>query len=279
MNLHAAFFARQAQIPWWNQDAIQSKHVLILGVGGIGSHVAVACGRLGVGQVTLVDYDRVEASNLNRQVLYMPSDVGKEKAAAALNALQFHSLGTDVHAHNFDIFEQWQDTCSFILQADFVINSLDLPEVKRLLVASACVGLAKPMIYAGTDVVHGTAGMVLFQPPGGQPCYECLQATRFSVKSEEWVQLAPAHVLQEESVNYEDLVAEHVEFPNAATNIVIAGAVSNVAAMEMVKYFHGMPVANRIILDLFNFTLESFVLEGDAECIVCGQGQEVESKK
>jgi adenylyltransferase/sulfurtransferase len=223
-----------------------------------------------VGEVTAVDYDLVENSNLNRQVLYGRKDLGKQKVAAALEALEIHSLGTVLHGHNFDIFEQWQDTCALVDQADFVINSLDLPEVKRLLVASACVGLSKPMIYAGTDVVHGASGMILLQAPGGQPCYECLQAARFSVNSDAWLRLAPAEILREDRISLAELFVEEVACPPAATNIAIAGAISFVATMEMVKYFHGMQVANRIILDLLNLTLEPFSITGDADCIICG---------
>ena len=269
MSRISLFFARQCLIPWWRQEILQQKTIVILGAGGIGCHVAMECCRVGVKQITLVDYDVVDPSNLNRQILYSQSDIGRLKTAAAQETLKLHSIGTLVVTKNFDVFQRWQETCALLHSADFIVNSLDLPEVKRLFVASACVGLEKPMVYAGTDVIHGAAGMILFQPPGGKPCYECLQATRFTVQSTLWSQLAPARVLKYEKIDIPSFLIETVEFPPAATNEAIAATMSSIAVMEIIKYFHGMPVPNRIILDLLNLTLESFKVSRDVECVIC----------
>ncbi len=271
MNANPPFFARHSVIPWWKQEILQDRTVLILGAGGIGSHIAMECCRLGVKMVVIVDYDTVDPSNLNRQILYSREDIGKPKAQAAQAALKFHTLATNVHVENFDIFLKWKDTCSRIFFADYIINSLDLPEVKRLLVASACVGLERPMVYAGTDVMHGAAGMILFQPAGGQPCYECLQATRFAVKPEMWPELAPTRVKKQQAIDIPSYLVEQTKWPPAATNEAIAATVSSIAVMEMIKFFHGMPVPNRIILDLLNLTLESFQVPGDEDCIICAK--------
>jgi hypothetical protein len=272
MTLILPYFDRQKLIPWWDQDCLQHKTVCILGAGGIGSHIAMECCRLGIGKLVIIDYERVDPSNLNRQILYSLEDVGKPKIKALQESLEFHSLATFVQLENFDIFQKWQETCNLIRSVDYVVNSLDLPEVKRLLVASACVGIKKPMVYAGTDVMHGAAGMILFQPAGGQPCYECLQATRFAVKPELWPELAPAHILEQTTIDIPSYLVEAINHPPAATNEAIAAAISSIATMEIVKFFHEMPVHNRIILDMLNLTLESFHVPKDNECIICGNG-------
>lgn len=273
MNNSPPFFARQSLIPWWKQEILHQKTILILGAGGIGSHIAMECCRLGIKQVTLVDYDIVDPTNLNRQILYSLRNIGQLKVQAAEVALKIHALATSIVVKDLDIFQKWQETLTLIQSADYVVNSLDLPEVKRLLVASACVGSGKPMAYAGTDVMHGAAGMILFQPAGGQPCYECLQATRFAVKPNLWPELAPARVLKQESIEIPSYLVEQVNLPPAATNEAIAAAVSSIAVMEMVKFFHGMPMSNRIILDLLNLTLESFQVPNDKDCIVCAKNR------
>ncbi|MHA1651787.1 MAG: HesA/MoeB/ThiF family protein, partial [Candidatus Helarchaeota archaeon] len=64
------FFKNQKEIQNWNQEVLNKTHVLIVGVGGIGSIAALACARLGIGRISLCDMDTVEPSNLNRQLLY-----------------------------------------------------------------------------------------------------------------------------------------------------------------------------------------------------------------
>lgn len=72
-------FDRQCRIPDWNQDVISQQVTLILGVGGLGCSVAISCARLGFRKLILVDYDVVVLHNLNRQILFGRSDVGKPK--------------------------------------------------------------------------------------------------------------------------------------------------------------------------------------------------------
>ena len=76
-------FDRQRCIQGWKQDIVEKQSCLVLGVGGIGCTVALALARLGVGRIILIDFDKVECSNLNRQILFSLNDVGKLKVNAA----------------------------------------------------------------------------------------------------------------------------------------------------------------------------------------------------
>ena len=92
-------FDRQRCVVGFNQPLVEQQVVLCLGTGGIGCSVALACVRMGVKKIFLIDYDVVEASNLNRQVLFCPADVGSPKVEAAKRGLErCHNLRTEIVA-------------------------------------------------------------------------------------------------------------------------------------------------------------------------------------
>jgi molybdopterin-synthase adenylyltransferase len=81
------------RIHGWRQDLVAQQTVLLLGVGGLGSAVAINLLRLGVKKLFLVDYDIVDHHNLNRQLLYGPADVGRRKIECALEKCKEHNVG------------------------------------------------------------------------------------------------------------------------------------------------------------------------------------------
>ena len=86
-------FDRQRCIQGWNQNVVENQTCLVLGIGGIGCSVAMALMRVGVEKIILVDYDKVEATNLNRQILYNLDSVGKLKSDAAKENLEkYHKI-------------------------------------------------------------------------------------------------------------------------------------------------------------------------------------------
>lgn len=86
-------FDRQVRIDDWDQKKVERQAVLVLGVGGLGSAVALNLLRLGVGKLFLLDYDVVDIHNLNRQLLFSHADVGKPKVEAASRNAAFHNVG------------------------------------------------------------------------------------------------------------------------------------------------------------------------------------------
>ena len=95
-------FDRQQRMQNWDQSKIEQAVCLVLGVGGLGTGVALGLARLGVGKIILLDKDVVDISNLNRQVLFRATDVGKEKATIAKERLiENHVVSdkTQVEAH------------------------------------------------------------------------------------------------------------------------------------------------------------------------------------
>jgi len=123
-------FDRQKCIKGWNQPLIASQRVLVLGVGAIGSAVAQFVCRVGVSQVVIVDKDVVVGSNLNRQMLYGPDDVGKRKVDAAAECLRRYHVpdpkATVVKPVHIDAVEHWGDIVRFAKESTVIFNNIDV---------------------------------------------------------------------------------------------------------------------------------------------------------
>jgi molybdopterin-synthase adenylyltransferase len=159
--------------PWEVQRRLKSKHVTILGLGGAGSSVALALASAGVGGLRCVDFDVVESSNLNRQLLYQQEDVGSGKVEAALRRLRGLNSFVDLSGLEVKV-EAESDMAPILADTDLLVLCADQPEPRTLLswTNSAALGAEVPWImcfYAGPMVVVG------LQIPGGTPCYECLR--------------------------------------------------------------------------------------------------------
>jgi len=142
--------------------------VLIIGAGGLGCPAALALGAGGVRRVGVVDDDRVDASNLHRQVLFGDADVGELKAVAAARALsrRFPALDVIPHAVRFDV----ATALELVTAYDVVIDGSDNFATK-FLANDAAVLARRPLVH-GAAV--GMGGQLLTVPAGGRPCYRCL---------------------------------------------------------------------------------------------------------
>lgn len=151
------------------QERLNRAHALIIGLGGLGSPVALYLAASGVGRLTLVDFDTVDVSNLQRQIIHRTADLGRLKAESARDAALALNPLIEVSAipHRLDQAE----LLAQVKQADVVVDACDnLPT--RLAINAACV-------QAGTPLVTGAAirleGQVLVWRPGGEgACYRCL---------------------------------------------------------------------------------------------------------
>lgn len=141
--------------------------VLVIGAGGLGCPALLALGEAGVDEVTVLEPDRVELSNLHRQVLYAEADVGEPKARAATRMLARRFPGLRVHALEVAFSAQTQ---GLVREHTWVLDGTDGLETK-LAIADACVDAGVPFVYAG---VVGTDGQVLGVLPGRSACPRCL---------------------------------------------------------------------------------------------------------
>ncbi len=150
------------------QKKLKGSHVLIAGIGGLGCNSAIALTVAGVGRITLVDFDAVEMSNLNRQVLYGVEDLGKRKVDVARRKLSL--LNPDVELISVFARITRENVFSLINGVQVVLDGLDNFQT-RLLVNSACVKHRIPYIHGGVARFRGLITTVL---PGITPCLACL---------------------------------------------------------------------------------------------------------
>jgi adenylyltransferase/sulfurtransferase len=150
------------------QRRLRAARVLIAGCGALGTNSAETLARAGVGSILLVDFDRVERSNLQRQVLMREKDVGQPKAQAVAKALQGINSDIEISYENTRITPT--NVERLIADVDLVMDGFDnLPA--RYLLNDACVKHRIPWVFA---TVAGTFGMTMPIIPVQGPCLRCL---------------------------------------------------------------------------------------------------------
>jgi adenylyltransferase/sulfurtransferase len=150
------------------QRRLKAASVLIVGAGGLGSPLALYLAAAGVGRLGLVDFDRVDASNLQRQVLYGTEDVGRSKLEAARERLADLNPGVRVDLHETRLTSA--NAFAILGPYDVVVDGTDnFPT--RYLVNDACALLGKPNVYGSIFRFEGQASV--FDARVG-PCYRCL---------------------------------------------------------------------------------------------------------
>ena len=151
------------------QKKICSTSVLCIGAGGLGSPIAMYLAAAGVGKLGLVDFDTVDFSNLQRQIIHGTEDVGRPKSESAQATIKRINPGVDVVLHNVRLSSE--NAMEILGQYDIVVDGTDnFPT--RYLTNDACVLLKKPNIYGSIFRFEGQASV--FAPSLGGPCYRCL---------------------------------------------------------------------------------------------------------
>lgn len=224
------------------QRRLRASSVLIVGAGGLGSPAALYLAAAGVGRLGLVDHDRVELSNLQRQVLYDTDAVGTPKLASARARLT--GLNPDVAVETFETRMDSGNALEILEGWDFVIDGSDnFPT--RYLVNDACVMLGTPFAYGAILRFEGQASV--FGAPDG-PCYRCL-----------FRDPPPPGLV-----------------PNCAEAGVLGvlpGIVGSIQANEAIKWLTGIgdTLAGRLLLiDALRMEFRSLDIGPDPECAVCG---------
>ncbi len=151
---------------------LRASKVTVLGAGGVGSNVALNLAACGIGELHLVDGDRVELTNLNRQLLYTPADVGRAKVEVAAERIQTFNPEVRVRTTNMFLYSV-DDVKKAIQGSDFVIRAIDTPEEAQIWVNQACVQLNIPCTGAGFLPQGAIVGPTVV--PGKTACLECHQ--------------------------------------------------------------------------------------------------------
>jgi len=224
------------------QAKIRAAKVLVIGAGGLGSPSVLYLAAAGVGTIGIVDFDVVDISNLQRQLLFDTASVGEPKADAAARRLRALNPGIDVIAHRVEL--RASNVIGIVADYDVVLDGTDRFGT-RYLVNDACVILGKPLVCAA---IHRFEGQALTCIPGGGPCYRCLFPE------------PPA----------EGLV------PNCAQAVVLGvlpGVLGTIQATEAIKIITGtgeLLVGRLLTYDALEMRFDEFRFARREDCAVCG---------
>jgi len=224
------------------QEKVKAAKVLVIGAGGLGSPALLYLAAAGVGTIGVVDFDKVDVSNLQRQVLFTADDVGQSKALIAAKRLNALNPLITIHAHDVEL--NASNVMNILSAYDIVIDGCDR-FVTRYLVNDACVLLRKPLVSAA---IHRFEGQAFTYVPDQAPCYRCLFPEQPSG----------------------DLI------PNCATAGVLGvlpGVMGVIQATEAIKLITqiGAPLIGRLLTyDALDMRFAEFEFTRRRDCAVCG---------
>jgi adenylyltransferase/sulfurtransferase len=150
------------------QEKLLNAKVLIIGAGGLGSPAALYLASAGIGKIGIVDADKVELNNLQRQIIHSVSDVGRPKVESAKNRIS--NINQDVEVVPYNIRLKSNNILDIIKDYDIIVDGSDnFPT--RYLVNDACILSNRPLSHGGIFRFDGQAMTIL---PGKSACYRCL---------------------------------------------------------------------------------------------------------
>lgn len=150
------------------QKKLLSAKVLIIGAGGLGAPAAMYLAAAGVGTIGIADFDNVELSNLQRQIIHTTDDISKPKVRSAEEAIR--ALNPDVTVKTYHEYVSSSNIADMIADYDFIIDGADNFPTK-FLINDACVLGHKPFCHAG---ILRFEGQLMTYVPGEGPCYRCI---------------------------------------------------------------------------------------------------------
>jgi molybdopterin/thiamine biosynthesis adenylyltransferase len=164
-------YDRQMMIPDWGRDGqekLKDATVLVAGAGGLGCPVSLYLAAAGIGRLVLVDKDKFELSNLNRQILGWQEDIGQAKAEAVAKKLLALNPNVEIDARVATITEG--NISRLLNDADMVVDAMD-NWATRFLLNQECVNQEKPLVHAGIYALYGQVTTIV---PGKGPCLRCI---------------------------------------------------------------------------------------------------------
>ena len=161
-------YQRQLIVEGWDQDRLKNARVLIVGIGGLGGIIATHLTAVGVGSIRICDSDKVELSNLNRQIMFSTDDIGHSKVAIAKKKVS--NLNPEVKIETFDNKLTEYNITEMASGCDLIIDGLDNHQ-SRLILNKASYDLNIPYIYGA---INEWQGQISFFNPPKTPCLACV---------------------------------------------------------------------------------------------------------
>ena len=230
------------QIDIEGQQKINDSTILIIGMGGLGSPTALYLAAAGVGHIVIADFDQVELSNLQRQIIHSTSDIGDDKVNSAKTKLLDLNPNITVTVAN-EIMHS-DNLASLIKDVDIVLDGTDNFE-SRFEINKACVECHKPLISAAVIRFEGQISVFKgFEVD--QPCYQCLYS--------------------EQGDSRESCVENGVLAP-------VAGRVGTIQALQAIKVLLGLGeqlCGELLLIDGLDLSFRKVKIVKDSECPICG---------
>ena len=232
-----------AQIGKEGQEKLLAARVLIVGMGGLGSPVAMYLAASGVGHLVLTDFDFVELSNLQRQIIHRTDDIDKNKVESARNAILELNPGVQVTALPWVL--QDDDLDREVAAADVVVDACDNFE-SRFDLNAVCWRLGTPLVSAAAMRMEGQVS-VFDSRQAASPCYRCL---------------------------YSDESTEGEACSQVGVLAPLLGIIGSIQATEVIKLIVAMGttlVGRVMVLDALEMEWRTLKLRKDPQCPVCSQ--------
>lgn len=222
------------------QEKLLQSKILIVGTGGLGSPAALYLAAAGTGTLGLADGDKVDCSNLQRQILHTTETIGTPKVSSAAERIRALNPDTRLTLHPYHINEA--NAVELIARYDFIIDATDSYHAK-LLIAKACAKAGKAYSHAGIRHFHGQTMTV---DPGKTACYACIFNETGTTET------------------------SHPEGPLGA----LPGVIGAIQATEAIKYLLsiGTPLFNTILTyDALAMHVRKIPVQRDPLCPICGE--------
>ncbi len=230
------------------QEKLKSARVLCVGAGGLGSPLLLYLAAAGVGTIGIIDDDRIELSNLQRQILYDVHQLGSLKAEVASEKLK--ALNPDIELNIYTDRFTLENGSELIQQYDIVADCSD-NFTTRYLINDLCFNLKKPFVSAS---ISQFKGQLAFYSGQEGPCYRCL----FPAPPE-------SHLIS--SCEEEGVLG------------VLPGLLGTLQATEVLKYFLGIGdllVGRFLVIDALEFSFREFQFSQNTDCEICSQEKSAE---
>jgi len=218
------------------QERLKAAHIFIGGAGGLGSPVAIYLAAAGIGTITIVDRDMVDQTNLNRQILHVDRDIGRDKTASAEEHLRAINPDITVQAINATISRE--NAADLVGSANGIVDAMDNFGTRYLL-NDIALAHRIPFFHGAVRGFYGQATTII---PDTTACLRCI------------VPVAP---------------------PKETTQVIgaTAGVIGSLQATEVIKYLtgRGRLLANRLVLwDGMQAKADEIVVERNPDCPACG---------
>ncbi|MEM1133844.1 MAG: HesA/MoeB/ThiF family protein [Pseudomonadota bacterium] len=226
------------------QTLLANAHVLVIGAGGIGCPALAYLAAGGIGRITLFDDDDVDLSNLQRQILFSDSDIGKPKAESAAKWLgkTYPEINISYYNQKFTAQHKWQDD----KLPDVLIDGTD-SFASRLAINDWAVANRVPLVSAAIGQFQGQLGVFRGYQPN-QPCYRCFVGDAFD--SDDCDTCAENGVL--------------------GAMVGMMGCMAAMEAVRVITDFGSRPSNSLQIIDGKTMTMRSITLHPDPDCRTCG---------